>query len=279
MKIKLTLIFTLVLCIILAANACTERQIASNTTHVPALQSDVSQIPPTPDPTPTTTAKLTPEPTPEPTELGLWARLIAEGFVSVDDYSYSDLIDALYAVDGEAQITERMTELGFSSIYDYLFYRIQEEKQANYAQQETLEPTKSIDDMSLYERAYYYATPEQRKRLENMKKPWGDGIFEYTRQIREIMGEIDENLPRLTLEQARAICNEAAVSRDSLIDSIALAFGEFYKIAGAQDAFGGSGTTAYYFFLDDEGKAFIRVSIAGISYRDDIANISERLLP
>ena len=177
MKINLTFILALALCLILTATACAEPKLA-----------------PTPEPT----VEPIPTQTPEPIELGLWARLVSECFASADDYSYSELIDALYAEDGEAEISAKMDELGFSTIYDYLFYRIQEEKRAIYAEQATPEPTKSVDNMSRYERAYYYATPEQRERLKNIKKPWGDDVYEYTRQIREIMGEIEENLPHLT---------------------------------------------------------------------------------
>ena len=263
MKNKPTFILALALCLILTAAACA----GPNTTPAPepisALHTDAVKAAPTHEPTvePASTQTLA------PTELGLWARLVSECFASVDDYSYSDLIDALYAEDGEA------------TIYDYLFYRIQEEKRAIYAEQATPEPTKSVEDMSLYERAYYYATPEQRERLENIKKPWGDGVYEYTRQIREIMGEIEENLPHLTREQARALCEEAKALTGTEEDAIGYIAKRFLEIAGAPDAVGGNGMAGYYFFIDEDGVEAIGFFGRLVSYGNEATKETETLWP
>ncbi len=275
MKIKLTFILALALCLILTATACAGPKLAPAPEPISTMHTDAVKATQTPEQTiePASTQTL------EPTELGLWDCLRKECFASVDDYSYSDLIDALYAEDGEAEISAKMDELGFSTIYDYLFYRIQEEKRAIYAEQATPEPTKSVDNMSHYERAYYYATPEQRKRLENIKKPWGDGVYEYTRQIREIMGEIEENLPHLTLEQARAICEEAKTLTGTEEDAIGYIAERFLEIAGAPDAVGGSGMIGYYFFIDDDGVEAIGFFGRLVSYGNEATKETETLWP
>lgn len=286
MKIKLTFILTLILCLIFMAPACTERQTAP--APISDSQSDVSKITPTPEPTaeptPTPTIKPTPEPTPErtlePFGAEIWAEIRANGFTDIDMEQIIGLRSALYAEYSEDEISDLVNEVGGTSADDYILHLYYAGYRELHAEPE---PTKSIDDMSLYERAYYYATPEQRERLENIKKPTGD-YGDYIRQIGIITGKLAEDTPRLTLEQAREICADAIALNKTDDDAIIYVANRFAKICGApdfDDKSGSSLSSRFLFYLDDDAAEYISVcdGPCTIFYVNEAAGINEQLLP
>lgn len=286
MKTKLT--FILVLLLILMAAACAGPKLAPTPEPVSALQTDAVKATPTPEqtvePTPTQTPEPTPEPTPErtlePFGAEIWAEIRANGFTDIDMEQIIGLRAALYAEYSEDEISDLVNEVGGTSADDYILHLYYAGYRELHAEPE---PTKSIDDMSLYERAYYYATPEQRERLENIKKPTGD-YGDYIRQIGIITGKLAEDTPRLTLEQAREICADAIALNKTDDDAIIYVANRFAKICGApdfDDKSGSSLSSRFLFYLDDDAAEYISVcdGPCTIFYVNEAAGINEQLLP
>lgn len=288
MKTKLT--FILALLLILMAAACAGPKLAPTPEPVSALQTDAVKATPTPEPTVEPTPMQTPEPTPEPTPertlepfgAEIWAEIRAQGFSSVDDELFIRLRSALYAEVNEEDELWSIIRSVYSSVDIYLSEIISREKAALHAEPE---PTKSIDDMSFYEQAYYYATPEQRERLENIRKLTGEN-GDYVRQIWIITGKLEEDTPRLTLEQARAICAEAIALNKTDRDAVSYIYERFMEICGAPDyidprtEFATPGF-AHLFYLDDDAAEYIYVQdcLCDVDYVNEAAGINEQLLP
>lgn len=104
------------------------------------------------------------------------------------------------------------------------------------------------DGMSLYEYCYAHASDEQRRQLESFEMRYKGATSEllregYIRQIETIMGALQSDTPRLTVEQARSIYFEV-LAEGYLPGSRELAIElerRYNEIAGAPDYVGGSG--------------------------------------
>ena len=143
------------------------------------------------------------------------------------------------------------------------------------------------------------ATPEQLEKLEHFEKYGAEAagnpydINAQKRKMLQAVGILPENMPRLTEEQARAIC--AAVIEEEALDEATDAedcfwrivrgegkiYGRFCKIAGAPDYTGGSGFTRIVFYLDDNKGADIAIFPDGylVCYTNNKTGEQEQLFP
>lgn len=145
---------------------------------------------------------------------------------------------------------------------------------------ETLPPeTGEIPD-TLYEKSYAIASEEQKRQLEQIQaaNEWGS-LGECTRAIMIVMGDLSADTPRLTLSQARDICEKLEgrwfLSSDSFEQN---AVRRFDKIAGAPDFQGGSGIYRYVYYLDDEQTESITVMLGSVRYSNEETGESEVLV-
>ena len=134
--------------------------------------------------------------------------------------------------------------------------------------------------LSFFDECYARATAEQREKLDDIGQYWDGRPGDCYRKIMQAMGELDEDHPRITLEQARAICREEAASCETQQEAVIEALGRIDEIAGACDFYGGSGVNATYYFLNDEGTECLWSLFCGnIVYINSITGVSEQLLP
>ena len=122
---------------------------------------------------------------------------------------------------------------------------------------------------TLYELAYEKATEEQRRRLENIRMNERGNFLSwdrnsYVKQIKIIMGDIPEDSPNITLEQAKEICRDFRCGRYIDEDANRMVE-EFNRIAGAQDVEGGSGFRIIFYYTDEKDDGFIAINAGGIS--------------
>jgi hypothetical protein len=132
---------------------------------------------------------------------------------------------------------------------------------------------------SVYERFEASATPEQKAELKAYAQSFDIGTWIwYTRKQLELMGEIPEDTPYITLEQARKICSEfdpsAYPSIDSMENGLVMAFNAY----SVPDFDGGSGFRTIVYFLDADGNRYIKISMGTVTYYDRVNNTSEELL-
>ena len=135
------------------------------------------------------------------------------------------------------------------------------------------------EELTLAERFEKYATDEQKKALEDSEtydflgwKYW------YERRIRIILGEIPEDSPRITLEQAREICEHFSKIEENDVDKrnaeLVAAFSEY----AVPDYDGGSGFRSTFYFLDDEPTGYILIRWDSVTYYDLVNGTKEVLL-
>ena len=121
----------------------------------------------------------------------------------------------------------------------------------------------------LFQEAYQRANDKQRRQLTNiddMLQLPGD----YTRQIMIIMGDLPRNTPRLSLSEAKKICESIQTEYDTgslqgeaVEQTICQRFNE---VAGAPDFEGGSGIGRTIYYLNDTGSERLIVMFTYISY-------------
>jgi hypothetical protein len=106
--------------------------------------------------------------------------------------------------------------------------------------------------------------------LEKVKTDSGSigNAHYYQKQILKIIGWLPEDVPSLTLEQAKAVCAELKGKHfDRFDDATYECMLRFNEFAGAPDFHGGSGTTWTFYSLDDDGV--IVISGGTIEYAKD----------
>ena len=124
--------------------------------------------------------------------------------------------------------------------------------------------------LSLYERSMRHANKEQKERLENIDHLGYTYVLpdEFTKQILIIMGELPEDTPHLTYEQAIEIVNKYKLEDDTYLDLRTMQImNDFNEIAGAPDVEYGSGISHIIYFLDDEYSSWIDISMGFVYYQ------------
>ena len=122
-----------------------------------------------------------------------------------------------------------------------------------------------------YEESLKRATAEQKEKLLSIKKSKNlPGIGVYVKQIKVIMGEMDDSCPSITLEKAKEICEGFDQKQyQSITTAEAMLAEEFNKNAGAPDFDGGSGIKYRAYFVDDDPNTIIVISLGQAVYIDD----------
>ena len=123
--------------------------------------------------------------------------------------------------------------------------------------------------LDIYDVSLRNANEEQKEKLLALK----ERTYQYYGRIREIktiMGEIPEDAPRLTIEDAMRICNEYPVAiKDGGSNGLMGILPEkFNEIAGAPDEDAGSGIRHIFYSLDDEETEVIYVSYLDVIYHN-----------
>ncbi len=157
-------------------------------------------------------------------------------------------------------------------------YRERREKTEAEAVQSRLEQEEANKD--LWTKCYERATPEQREQLEELKVKCSGLPSDYPKQILLIMGDLPEDTPGITLEQARAII--ATLDIDDFSEDEALEneiIRRFNPIAGAPDYDGGSGFRTVIYYVDGDPSKCISICFGTIEYIDVTNHISETLFP
>ena len=152
------------------------------------------------------------------------------------------------------------------------------EKTEAEAVQSRLEQEEANKD--LWTKCYERATPEQREQLEELKVKCSGLPSDYPKQILLIMGDLPEDTPGITLEQARAII--ATLDIDDFSEDEALEneiIRRFNPIAGAPDYDGGSGFRTVIYYVDGDPSKCIFICLGSIEYYDVTNHISETLFP
>ena len=91
----------------------------------------------------------------------------------------------------------------------------------------------------------------------------------YPRDTMIITGKMPADTPRLTLDQAKDICDQIEVSSfETLAEMGSYIYRCFNKIAGAPDFYGGSGliTIVYYLHDNDHSELICIFEGAGVMY-------------
>lgn len=130
-----------------------------------------------------------------------------------------------------------------------------------YLPKETAEPN------DIFSVSFRNANEEQKEKLMAIEgglvRAW------HVREIKTIMGEIPEDMPRLTVEVAERICKAYPIpseneSPDKIDDDIAELFNE---VAGAPDLDGGSGIHFRHYYLNDnDDSEYIRLTDGIVRY-------------
>jgi hypothetical protein len=119
-------------------------------------------------------------------------------------------------------------------------------------------------NVSFYELAYANATSEQKEELDKIVADQSIGLpGEWRRAVLIAIGDLPQDQPRLTAEQAGHLYDSKDVST---LES------EFNKIAGAPDFVGGSGIErSIYYLNDNRSEAIILMlnDVYHIVYKDD----------
>lgn len=103
--------------------------------------------------------------------------------------------------------------------------------------------------------------------LQKLREKGSRMVGEYTRQEKILLGELDADAPRITLEEAEAIIEEGGSFRDILK--------KFMEIHKYPDYNGGSGVSNTEFWLNDSGSCMILFTVSNF---DTIAYIESSYL-
>lgn len=137
------------------------------------------------------------------------------------------------------------------------------------------DPYDAEEKDNLLTRSYEKATDEQRAQLDKLTEEYGAHACHYEKKIKMIMGELPEDQPSITLEQAREICHtitrkqqdEEEIEKGIYDGGTLLMVDRFNEIAGACD-YADSHKEAYIYYLPD-GK-YIRVHMcSAVVYTQD----------
>ena len=137
------------------------------------------------------------------------------------------------------------------------------------------DPAAEPEEMNVFDRFERYATDEQKQALAD-SKDYGIGSKRRNeRQIRIILGEIPEDSPRITLEQARKICSSIKLSGDmaQMDEQLISAFRKY----AVPDYDGGCGFRTAFFLLDDEPTGYFSIGGCKVTYYDLIHDTQEVL--
>ena len=135
------------------------------------------------------------------------------------------------------------------------------------------------NEMTFTDRFREYATEEQWEELRNAPKSDILGQRDMCeRMVREILGDIPKDSPRITLKQAKEICakHDVADYNDNIWTSQYKLIEKFEKYAVA-DFNGGSGISRAIFFLDDEPTGYIDIHPLKVTYYD-LVNGTEEII-
>lgn len=135
------------------------------------------------------------------------------------------------------------------------------------------------NEMTFTDRFREYATEEQWEELRNAPKSDILGQRDMCeRMVREILGDIPKDSPRITLKQAKEICakHDIADYNDNIWTSQYKLIEKFEKYAVA-DFNGGSGISWAIFFLDDEPTGYIDIHPLKVTYYDLVNGTQEIL--
>jgi len=128
-------------------------------------------------------------------------------------------------------------------------------------------PKETVEPNDIFSVSLRNANEEQKEKLMAVE----GGLLRgwHVREIKTIMGEIPEDMPRLTVEEADRICKAYVVpseneSVDKIDDDIADLFNE---VAGAPDIDGGSGIHfRHYYLKDNDDSEYIRLTGGMVVY-------------
>jgi hypothetical protein len=123
----------------------------------------------------------------------------------------------------------------------------------------------------LYERSYARATTdEQREQLKAIFADHSLGIGEWVRPVLITLGDLPENTPRLTVQDAANLYGKIEFADMEK---------EFNKIAGAPDWVGGSGIYRAIYYLNDKQTEAIYLMLGDVFYYVNNADGTSTRLP
>ncbi|MBR0136592.1 MAG: hypothetical protein IJM18_10330 [Clostridia bacterium] len=131
----------------------------------------------------------------------------------------------------------------------------------------------------VYERFEASATPEQKAEIKAYAQSSNLGTWIWcTRKQLELMGEIPEDTPRITLEQAKKICAGFDPSEYKSVSELEYDLTRAFNTYTVPDFDGGSGISIVTYLLDADGNRYIKISMGTVTYYDRVNNTSEELL-
>lgn len=147
-------------------------------------------------------------------------------------------------------------------------------KAAKYGKSVEPEPLKDP-----FESYYEIATEEQRAKLDALYEEYAGLSWEHEREMKIIMGELPEDTPRLTREDAERICASVDVKEHEYFEEFEeYVAGLFNEIAGAPDLNGGSGIAHRVYYTDDSEQISISVWCGTVTFYDETNGERETLL-
>lgn len=139
--------------------------------------------------------------------------------------------------------------------------------------EDTPEPTAEIPDDTItrgwkpydYSIDFYSLPDDVLEKVKTNSGGIGNACY-YPKQILKIIGWLPEDVPSLTLEQAKAVCAELKGKHfDNFDDAAYECMLRFNEFAGAPDFDGGSGTWCARYYLDGDNGS-IRIDSGYIEY-------------
>lgn len=135
------------------------------------------------------------------------------------------------------------------------------------------------DPSDPFESYYEIATEEQRAKLDALYEEYAGLSWEHEREMKIIMGELPEDTPRLTREDAERICASVDVKEHEYFEEFEeYVAGLFNEIAGAPDLNGGSGIAHWVYYTDDSEQIGISVWCGTVTFYDETNGEGETLL-
>ena len=121
--------------------------------------------------------------------------------------------------------------------------------------------------VSFYERVYAQASPTERRKLELLYPEIRDPqrVSEYCREIRITAGLAPDDMPRITLEQAKELCREVQEEIENDYQAqLSELIARLNEITGGPDWVGGSGFPTSIYYLDEGKTAGISIIHLGL---------------
>ena len=129
--------------------------------------------------------------------------------------------------------------------------------------------------VSFYERVYAQASPTERRKLELLYPEIRDPqrVSEYCREIRIAAGLAPDDMPRITLEQAKELCREVQEEIENDYQAqLSELIARLNEITGGPDWVGGSGFTTSIYYLNEgktAGISIVHLGLGLVMYCDD----------